>query len=71
MMANDQGLRVPFVVFCCKILKSVILKTFNPILLAFLSVESKANTVYYVNINFTGNLLLEFGRYCGKVFHLF
>ena len=44
--------------------------------LAFLSVESKTN-ILYVNINFTGNLLLGFGRYCSKVlpepavFHLF
>ena len=43
-----------------------ILKTFNEIVLAFLSVESKIN-VLYVNINFTRNLLLEFGRYWGKV----
>ena len=43
-----------------------ILKTFNEIVLAFLPVESKIN-VLYVNINFTGNLLLEFRRYWGKV----
>ena len=46
------------------------------IVLVFLSVESETN-ILYVNINFTGNLLLGFGRYCGKVlpepavFHLF
>ena len=34
--------------------------------LAFLSVDSKAN-ILYVNIHFTGNLFFEFGRYCGKV----
>ena len=70
------GLRVPFVVSCCKFLKSIILKTFNEIALVFLSVESKTN-ILYVNINFNGNLFLGFGRYCGKVlpepavFHLF
>ena len=47
-------------------LKSVILKTFNEIVSAFLSVESKIN-ILYVNINFTGNLLLGIGRYHGKV----
>ena len=31
-----------------------------------MSVESETN-ILYVNINFTGNLLLGFGRYCGKV----
>ena len=57
-------------------MKSVILKTFHEIVLAFLSVESKTN-ILYENINFTGNLLLGFGKYCGKVlpepavFHLF
>ena len=71
-----QGPMVPFVVPCCKFLKSVILKTFNEIVLVFLSVESKTN-ILYVNTNFTGNLLLGFGRYCGKVlpepaaFHIF
>ena len=41
---------------------------------AFLSLESKTNMLYG---NFTGNLLLGFGRYCGKVlpepavFHIF
>ena len=50
-----------------KFLKSVILKTFNEIVLAFLSVESKTN-ILYVNIKFTGKLLLGFGRCCGKVF---
>ena len=58
--------KVPFLVSCCKCLKSVILKTFNEIVLAFLSVESRTNTLY-ININFTGNLLLGFGRYCSKV----
>ena len=29
-------------------------------------VESKTNLLY-VNINFTGNLFFEFGRYCDKV----
>ena len=60
----------------------VILKTFNEIcdgvvlVLAFLSVQSKTN-ILYVNISFTGNLVLGFGRYCCKVlpdpavFHLF
>ena len=67
--------RVPLVVSCCKFLKFIILKTFNETVLAFLSVESKTN-IFYVSISFTGNLLLEFGRYCGKavpeptVFHL-
>ena len=37
------------------------------IVLTFLLVESKTN-ILYVNINFTGNLFFEFGRYCGKVF---
>ena len=55
-----------FLVSCSKFLKSVILKTFHEVVLAFLSVESKTN-ILYVNINFTGNLLLGFGRYCGKV----
>ena len=32
-----------------------------------MSVESKTNIVY-VNINLTGNLVLGFGKYCGKVF---
>ena len=56
--------------------KAAILKTFNEIVLAFLSVKSKTN-ILDVNINFTGNLLLGFGRYSGKVlpepavFHLF
>ena len=54
------------VVSWCKFLNSVISKTFDEIVLAFLSVESKTN-ILYVNINFTGNLLLGFGRYCGKV----
>ena len=36
------------------------------IILAFLQVESKTN-IFYVNINFTGNLFFAFGRYCGKV----
>ena len=41
-----------------------------------LSIESKTN-ILYVNMNFTGNLFLGFGRYCDKlypesaVFHLF
>ena len=43
------------------------LKTFNEIVLAFLSVKSKAN-ILYVNINFTGNLFFGFGRYCDKEF---
>ena len=56
--------------------KAAILKTFHEIVLAFLSVKSKTN-ILDVNINFTGNLLLGFGRYSGKVlpepavFHLF
>ena len=33
----------------------------------FLSIESKTN-ILYVNMNFTGNLLLEFGRYCDKLY---
>ena len=61
-----SGLRRPLVVSCCKFLKFVISKTFNKIVLALLSVESKTN-ILYVNINYTGNLLLGFGRYCGKV----
>ena len=70
------GLRVPFVVSWCKFLKFIISKIFHEIVLAFLSVESKTN-ILYVNMNFTGNLLLAFGRYCSKVlpepsaFHLF
>ena len=58
------------------VVKSVILKTFNKIVLAFLSVESKTN-ILYVRMNLTGNLPLGFGRYCDKVllepavFHLF
>ena len=58
-----------FVVSGCELSESVILKTFNEIVLAFLSVESKTNILYvnYVNINFTENLLLGFDRYCGKV----
>ena len=47
--------------------KHIYLKAFNEIVLAFLSVESKTN-ILYVNINFTGKLLLGFGRCCGKVF---
>ena len=43
------------------------LKTFNEIVLDFLSVKSKAN-ILYVNINFIGNLYFGFGRYCGKEF---
>ena len=46
--------------------KHIYLKAFNEIVLAFLSVESKTN-ILYVNIYFTENLLLGFGRYCGKV----
>ena len=42
------------------------LKTFNEIVLAFSSVESKSNALY-LNINSTENLVLGFGRYCGKV----
>ena len=34
--------------------------------LAFSLVESKTN-ILFVNINFIGNLLLEFSKYCGKV----
>ena len=33
---------------------------------AFFSVESKTN-VFYVNINFAGNLHLGFGRYWDKI----
>ena len=55
------------VVSCCQFLKTIILKTFNEIVLAFLPVESKTNMLY-VNINFTENLFFGFGRYCGKVF---
>ena len=52
------------------------MKSFNETVLAFLSFESKTN-ILYVNINFTGNLFLGFGRYWGKVlpepavFHFF
>ena len=65
-------LRTPFLqIISGRLLLPVILETFYEIVLAFLSVESKTN------INFTGNLLLGFGRHCGKalpepaVFHLF
>ena len=51
---------------CFQFLKAIILKTFNEIGLTFLSVESKAN-ILYVNMNFSGNLLFGFSRYCGKV----
>ena len=61
------SLIVPFVVSCCKFLKSIIFKTFNDIALAFLSVESKTY-ILWVNINFNGKLFFRFGRYCGKVF---
>ena len=44
-------------VYCRKFLRSNILKIFNEIALAFLSVESKTN-ILHVNINFTGNLFL-------------
>ena len=76
LSARILALGVPFVVSCCKFLKYVILKTFNEIVLAFSSVESKTN-ILYVNINFTGNLLLGFGRYLRystprtRCFHLF
>ena len=42
------------------------MKTFEEIVLAFLPVESKTN-IFYVDINFPGNLFVGFGRYCGKV----
>ena len=42
------------------------MKTFEEIVLAFLPVESKTN-IFYVDINFPGNLFIGFGRYCGKV----
>ena len=45
----------PFVFSCCKILKSITLKTCYEIALAFLSVESKTNMLY-VNKNFIGQL---------------
>ena len=51
---SAEGLRVPFIISCCEFLKSVILKTFNEIVLAFLSVKRKTN-ILYVNINFTVN----------------
>ena len=51
---------------CFQFLKAIILKTFNEIALTFLSVESKTN-ILYVNMNFSGNLLFGFSRYCGKV----
>ena len=57
---------MPFVVSCCQFLKAIISKTFNEIVLPFLPVESKAN-ILHVNINFTGNLFLVFGRCCGEV----
>ena len=65
-----------FAASCCRFLKSFISKAFNRIVLAFLSVDSKTNKLY-VNTYFPENLLLGFGRYCGKalqdsaVFHLF
>ena len=55
--------------FCSLLLtvfKNIILKSFNEIVLVFLSVESKAN-ILYVNINFTENVYFEFGKYCDKV----
>ena len=52
---------------CCKLYKSIILKTFYGIVLSFLPVESKRN-IFYVNMHFTENLFFGFGRYCGKVF---
>ena len=55
--AITQGLRVPFVVWCCQFLKAIILKLFKEIVLAYFLVESKTN-ILYVNINFTGNLYL-------------
>ena len=61
-----KDLRVPFLVSFCQFSKAIIIKTFNEIVLVFLPVESKTNTLY-VNINFTGNLFFGFGRYCGKV----
>ena len=41
-------------------------KTCNEIVSPFLPVESKTD-ILYVNVNFTANLFLGFGRYCGKV----
>ena len=49
-----------------KLLRSVISKTFNEIVLAFLPVERQTDMLS-VNTFFTGNLLLEFGGYYGKV----
>ena len=63
-----KDLRVPFSVSFCQFSKAIILKTYNEIVLVFLPVESKTNTLY-VNINFTGNLFFGFGRYCGYIFH--
>ena len=34
---------------------------------AFLPVESKTRNILYVNINLTGNLYFEFGRYSVKL----
>ena len=61
------GLRVPFVFSCCKILKSITLKTCYEIALTFFWVESKTNMLY-VNKNFIGKLFFSFDRYYGKVF---
>ena len=46
--------------------RSLVLKTFNGIVLAFLSVKSKTN-ILYVNKKFAVRSILGFGRYCGKV----
>ena len=46
--------------------RSLVLKTFNGIVLAFLLVKSKTN-ILYVNKKFAVRSILGFGRYCGKV----
>ena len=76
LKVNWIKIRVPFAVSCCTFLKSVFLQTLNEIVSTSLSIESKTD-ILYVNMNFTGNLFLGFGRYCDKlypesaVFHLF
>ena len=56
--ASPEGLRVPFVVACCQLLKTIILKTFNEIFLAFLSVERKTDILCVIK-SFTRNFLLD------------
>ena len=55
-------LRVLFAVCCCTFLKSIFSQTLNEIVSTFLSIESKTS-ILYVNMDFTGNLFLRFGRF--------